>query len=146
MRALLLLLLSGCSATFVDDRVGTDLGLSDLARNDNPDRAASVPLARGSFEGRAGHSGAGTAELSAGELRFAADFAVSAVPGPVVVVTTRDALGTKIDPATDLDLGPLRATTGAQSYALADTTRRYVFVFCKPFGVEVARALLEDAP
>ena len=106
-------------------------------------------LASGSFGGRAGHSGQGTASLvrdadGSERLVFGGDFSVSGVPGPEVVLTSRDSLGTSIDPATDLDLGPLQSAAGAQSYPLADDEgRRRAFIFCKPFGVEVALAVLE---
>jgi len=109
-------------------------------------------LARGAFTGRAGHNGAGTAELrqladGSVELGLGADFSVSAVPGPVVVLTSRSELGTTILPsAGDFELGPLRENNGAQTYPVpgGDGGRRIAFVFCKPFGVEVARTLLSQ--
>jgi hypothetical protein len=157
MRLLLAILLAGCSATFVDDRPPPDPAGADLSEAPRPDLAGvdagpERVLARGSFGPRDGHLGEGTVEIveSSGTLtlRFGGDFRVSGVPGPVVVVSTRDDMGTTIDPAQgDLDLGTLKATSGAQTYALgADTGRRVVFVYCKPFGVEVARAILGGVP
>jgi hypothetical protein len=44
--------------------------------------------------------------------------------------------------------GPLRSPSGAQSYPLPvdDGGRRFLFIFCKPFGVEIALSHLEDLP
>jgi hypothetical protein len=153
----LLMACVGCHATFVDDRPGTldlaqpridlaglDLGGVDLA-------GGAVTFARGTFEGRDGHSGSGPAELvrlsdGSVELRFGAAFVASGVPGPVVVLSSRDDMGTTIDSALgDLSLGTLISTRGEQSYPVpGDDGRRVAFVFCKPFGVEVARAILTD--
>ncbi len=80
-------------------------------------------------------------------LWFSEDFSTSAVPGPVVVLSTRAALGSRIDPgAGDLRLGAMNTVRGAQMYRLPEPPgdRRRAFVFCEPFGVEVAHAVLED--
>lgn len=80
-------------------------------------------------------------------LRFSDDFSTSAVPGPVVVLSTRAALGSRLDPgAGDLRLGAMSTVRGAQMYRLPEAPgdRRRAFVFCEPFGVEVAHAVLED--
>lgn len=80
-------------------------------------------------------------------LRFSDDFSTSGVPGPVVVLSTRAALGSRIDPgAGDLRLGAMSTVRGAQMYRLPEAPgdRRRAFVFCEPFGVEVAHAVLED--
>ena len=80
-------------------------------------------------------------------MRFSADFSVSGVPGPVVVLSRRPSIGTGIDAsAGDVELGPQAARRGAQTYPVpagADD-RRFVWIYCKPFGIEVARAALED--
>lgn len=80
-------------------------------------------------------------------LRFSDDFSTSGVPGPVVVLSTREALGSRLDPgAGDLRLGAMSTVRGAQMYRLPGPPgdRRRAFVFCEPFGVEVAHAVLED--
>jgi hypothetical protein len=159
----LLLFFVACSAHFVDERrlpdsSGIDLAdlaetaadlaetTADLAGPQAVDLAAQI-LARGTFSGRAGHSGAGSASLVRSvvglTVELGGDFAVTGVPGPELVLTARDSIGTEIA-AGDLDLGPLRSPNGAQSYAVSDDGgRRNLFVFCKPFGVEVALAVLQ---
>jgi hypothetical protein len=113
--------------------------------------ADPVVFARGDFAGRSGYQGAGRAELvrrgDVIELRFSDDFATSAVPGPVVVLSNRAEMGSAIrTDQGDVELGVLQATSGAQTYAVPDGDggRRYAWVYCKPFGVEVARAMMED--
>ena len=127
-------------------------GSSEAAPADSAAPQAGT-LASGSWEGRTGHLGRGSAELyrtAAGkvELRFGADFSTSAVPGPVVVLSSRASLGNRVEPAKgDLDLGALKAASGAQSYPLpgGDGGRRFAWVFCEPFGLEIARAPLKEA-
>lgn len=106
-------------------------------------------LAAGTFTGRAGHGGSGSAQLyrradGVVEVRLLMDFSVTPVPGPAVFLTSRTDMGNTIDPQTDLNLGTLQSASGAQSYAVPtdDGTRRNVFVFCQPFRVEVAKAAL----
>ena len=42
---------------------------------------------------------------------------------------------------TSMEIGPLHASAGAQSYFLRnDGDRRNVFIYCKPYGIEVAKA------
>lgn len=155
-RALLvaaLVLAGGCRARFVDEggARGAAVGLGDLS---GADLGASTILGHGTFSGRAGHIGAGSVSLleypaqDLLEIRFGPDFFCSDVPGPVVVLTSRDDLGTSLDAlAGDLEVATLAKTAGAQSYFLdgaqAAETRGNVFVFCKPYGLEVAKAPLE---
>jgi hypothetical protein len=154
--ALLGVVLVGCQAHFVDERPASEraaaaAGLFDLGGVDFAETDAGALLAGGVFAGRDGHLGVGGVSLFARddgltELRFDDHFACSDVPGPVVVLTTRDALGTQLAPARgDLALGPLIATSGAQRYLVpgGDGGRREVFIFCKPYGLEVAAAQLE---
>jgi hypothetical protein len=156
----------GCHARFVDLRdpaAAPDPGSQgDAGSSAAPDLAppggdAGTPagkvLARGLFEGRAGHGGDGSAELyrtAEGrlEIRLGPDFRVSAVPGPKVILTSREDMGTRIDAQLDIEVAPLNSATGAQTYAVpgTDTGRRNVFIFCKPFSVEVAKAALKDVP
>lgn len=152
--ALSLAVLAACSARFVDERAPRDfaVGDPDLGALPSDGGAAEDVIARGRFTGRAGHAGAGGATLVTAangrvELRFDDDFAVSPVPGPVVVLTARESLGTALTDG-DRELGVLGAARGAQTYTVGtDGGERYAFIFCKPFGVEVARALLvEETP
>lgn len=155
----------GCHARFVDLRdpatASRDQGgpgdpgdAPDLAPSDSDaGPPAGKVLARGLFEGRAGHGGDGSAELYRSpegrlEIHLGADFRVSAVPGPKVILTSRQDLGTSLDAQLDLEVAPLTSPTGAQTYPVsgADTGRRNVFIFCKPFSVEVAKAVLKDVP
>lgn len=160
-------LLLGCEARFLDQRSGASpLGQAtydfamppvDLAGVDLIGADLATPadklLSQGSFMGRAGHAGAGDGQLyrtaSAVEVRFAPNFACSGVPGPAVFLTSRDSMGGGIDTQTDISLGTLRSTSGAQTYVVppgADVGRRNVFVYCQPFRVEVAKATLTDVP
>lgn len=159
-------LLFGCEARFVDQRsaeerarveidaamapvdlAGVDLTGADLAQ------PTDVLLAKGSFMGRAGHSGSGDGMLyrakGAVEVRFAANFTTSGVPGPAVFLTSRDSMGGSIDSQADISLGTLKSTSGMQVYSVpagADVGRRNVFVYCQPFRVEVAKATLVNVP
>jgi hypothetical protein len=158
--AIALLLFTGCEARFLDQREASDpradlsAALFDLAPTSDADVDGAVPreLARGNFEGRAGHAGAGTVTLvrrsdGGRALELGGDFAVSPVPGPVLVLTARVTLGTALT-AEDLDLGALRASSGADLYPVPidPVGLDQVFVFCRPFGVEVARATLVPLP
>lgn len=83
------------------------------------------------------------------ELRLSDDFSAFAVPGPVLVLTTRDRLGTRIRPDLgDLRIGELRQNSGPQTYPLPleATAATTVWIFCEPFGLEVGRANLEPRP
>ena len=156
-------LAAGCEARFVDQRERRDafqtVDIAGVDGSAGSDRGAADGLpagvfASGTFEGRAGHAGAGTAELireADGRvvLRFGSDFSVGGVPGPVAVLSSRDALGGAIDATKgDLHLGTLAASSGAQSYVVpgGDGGRRWAWVYCEPFAVEIARARLEVTP
>ena len=154
-------LVLGCEARFLDHRLPAEAMFPIPADGfgESTDLAGTSPgdaeklLAQGMFVGRAGHAGSGDAHLhrSQGvlEVRFAANFSVSGVPGPAVFLTSRDSMGGSIDAQADVNLGTLRSISGAQSYRLppgADVGRRNVFVFCQPFRVEVAKAALVDLP
>lgn len=150
-------LLLGCEARFVDTRP-----LSERPQATPNDFAFMPPdlvgtdasplgseLAAGTFIGRAGHGGSGSAQLyrradGVVEVRLLMDFSITPVPGPAVFLTSRTDMGNTIDPQTDLNLGTLQSASGAQSYAVPsdDGSRRNVFVFCQPFRVEVAKAAL----
>jgi hypothetical protein len=154
VRSLLLLLLFGCEAQFTDLRPfdgGTsgppiDAGFIDIGPPPSDDEV----LLQGTFSGRGRYSGGGTASIvqrtdGTFELVFEEDFTVSSVPGPVVVLTTRSSIGSRIDEAQgDINLGVLTMRSGLQSYPItsAALTSRYAWVFCRPYGVEIARAEL----
>jgi hypothetical protein len=161
--------LTGCQARFSFETFGDAAPAEDLGPAPQPDLTAmdltgldlsgldlTAPmeqvLSRGTFEDRAGHLGRGGASLvrrGAGlELAFDAQFQVSGVPGPFVYLTSRADMGTQINAATDVEIARLKAFSGAQSYPLPAqdfSSRPYVFIFCKPFSVEVARAVLRPA-
>lgn len=162
----------GCEASFQDLRPAAssqpeagDAGRPAEPREDAgptlgdlgapPDAPASQPGERvqktGAWEGRSDYRARGTVRLvlaASGQyaLETSEDFEVSGVPGPVLVLSRRDALGARLDPAQDVELGALRANRGAQSYPLPAGVddRMWAWIFCKPFGVEVARAGLEE--
>ncbi len=135
-----------------DGGPGSDAGARDLGpitADAGADAGApsGVTLV-GTFEGRGGYDASGTATLRTRddhlELVFSDDFASAAVPGPVVVVTSRSAIGTELTSADTivarLDSSSIR---GANTFEvdLADPPSPvYVFVYCEPFGVETARA------
>ncbi len=162
-RAIALLILLGppsvgCKADFVDERPLSERGSPSAFAGPSDLRGADlygVPFgifADGHFGGRAGHLAVGDAALFRGddghvELRFSDLFEVSQVPGPVVVLTSQESLGTTIDATrSDLALGPLTAYSGQQSYPVGDPgERRYAFVYCLSYGLEVARAQMVDA-
>lgn len=164
-RSLLLLLplaVFGCDAAFVDRRTSppsetpapldlavVDLNGADLSGADLS--SAERPLAAGTFVGRAGHFGSGDGELyrrSDGvvEARFAANFTSSGVPSPVAYLTSRADMGNTIDPQADVELGIPRSS-GAQTFVVPsgkEVGRRNLFVYCRSFRVEVAKAALVD--
>lgn len=155
-------LAAGCDARFVDYRPASERSLP--AESSPPDLAgvdlsgidlssAEKPLAEGTFVGRAGHAGTGTATLvqrldGGFEVRFGSDFSVSNVPGPAVFLTSRMDMGASIDTQADINLGTLAHFNGAQTYSVPSASvpgRRNVFVFCQPFRVEVSKAALIDS-
>lgn len=160
------LLLVGCEARFLDQRsanplvqtpVDAAMAPVDLAGRDLAGVDLATPVdklvAQGSFMGRAGHAGSGDGMLyrtpGGVEVRFAANFSASGVPGPAVFLTSRDSMGGSIDSQADISLGTLKSTSGMQVYPVpagADVGRRNVFVYCQPFRVEVAKATLVNVP
>ena len=111
--------------------------------------ADEVVLRRGTWTPR-DYRASGSAEvvrLADGtvEVRFGDDFDVARVPGPVVVLSYRDRLGSEIEPALgDVELGVLINERGAQTYVVPGNLddRDFVWVYCAPFGLEVGRAAL----
>lgn len=165
---------SACDATYEDDRSdagvsrGNDAVAADLAvaRTDAVAEGGgsvaadtgileaspgAATVLRGLMMGRRSYNASGAVELELTPERrvlvFGDDFTVQAVPGPVVVLSKRESLGTSIRPDLgDLELGELQMLRGSQSYALPasqDGPWDYAWVYCKPFTVEIARAKLE---
>jgi hypothetical protein len=114
------------------------------------DASEVVVVATGAFEGRGGYDAAGRVTLEhLGGDRYALvtsdDFATASVPSPVLLVSDRDALGSRLQ-ASDVRVATLSASQlrGAQRFELTLTSiPAYVWVYCEPFGVETARAALE---
>ncbi|MCU0673391.1 MAG: hypothetical protein MUE69_11430 [Myxococcota bacterium] len=112
--------------------------------------ATTAVVATGSFEGRGGYDASGSVTLEhLGGERYALvtsdDFATAAVPSPVLLVSDRDALGSRLQPS-DVRVATLNASQlrGAQRFELTLTSvPAYAWVYCEPFGVETARARLE---
>jgi hypothetical protein len=156
---LLFLVAVGCDSTYVDrrplaDRQPPPAPIADLAGVDltGVDLAGLERLlADGTFVGRAGHNGSGGGQLyrrvdGGVEVRLASDFTVSGVPAPVVYLTSRADMGNTIDAQADVDLG-IPKFSGAQVFPVpagAEAGRRNVFIYCRSFRVEVAKAALVD--
>jgi len=156
-------LLVGCDAVFVERRSPSeipgptelpDLAPVDLLGVDLSGLDMSSPeklLAAGTFEGRAGHFGAGDGQLyrradGVVEVRFSANFSSSGVPSPVAYLTSRADMGNTIDAQADVEIGIPKAS-GAQSFVVPagkEVGRRNLFVYCRSFRVEVAKAPLVD--
>lgn len=133
-----------------------DMGpLSDLGTGPVEDMGAgpSIPPAgvvtQGALSGLNGYSATGDAQVystgSAVEVRLTNGFTSAGVPGPRVVLTTRDVLGdTGIQPAMgDIDLGPILASGDQTLSAPVEAVGAvYAWIYCGPFTVDTARAEL----
>jgi hypothetical protein len=156
---LLLALTAGCEAHFTDLRPADsgvalgppiDAGFPDIG----PPPTNDETLLEGTFSGRGSYRGSGGASIvqrtdGTLELVFADDFEVSSVPGPIVVLSTRPSIGNRVDESQgDINLGVQKARSGAQTYPVppAALDAMYVWIYCRPYGVEVARAELMEAP
>ena len=129
-----------------DAAVGADLGPPDSG-------PAAGPVSEGSFTGVSGYQAKGTAtveRLADGSFRldFSSDFSVSSAPGMVVVMSDRQQLGTIQTGTGDVRIKELTSVSGAQSYPLsaAAAQRKYVQIFCEPFGVDIGHAELKVLP
>ncbi|HJL18824.1 MAG TPA: hypothetical protein RMH99_24390 [Sandaracinaceae bacterium LLY-WYZ-13_1] len=149
--------ITGCDAIYEDLRpsggpadAGPVAADARTVPDDGDASLAPTSLARGRWEGRTGYSASGGVTLERDpdgsvHLRFEDDFDSQAVPGPVVVLSPRAELGTAIEPAAgDRQLGELERASGPQRYAVPAGAEdaAYAWVYCLPFGVEVARASL----
>jgi hypothetical protein len=136
-----------------DAGFSSDAGtLSDGGSTTDAGTTSDRTLARGAFEGLGGYAAVGSVTLVARAgggfaLAFDSSFTVTPGAGTVVVLTTRDTLGTMIQTSLgDVEVAAVGASSGAREYTLAADpgTRRTVFIFCKPFGIEFGRARLDD--
>lgn len=117
------------------------------------DAAQAGPISRGTFGGLSGYQvkGEATVERQADgsyELLFSSAFSASSGPALVVVMSDRATLGTIQTGQGDVRVGELKSNSGAQSYDLsaAAAVRRYVWIFCEPFGVDFGKAELKVLP
>ncbi len=167
----MLLAAAGCDAAFTDLRpqavtngpVDVDMGQPDEGgegpdvgevpdAGDQPDLPPAMEqiIAEGMFVPRASYGGEGTATLvrladGSHEVRLGPDFSTGSVPGPTVVLAREDSLGPTLDPARgDLELGVLASNSGASTYAVPGDPgdRRIVWIYCKPFGLQMSSAAL----
>src|SRR5690606_9311557 len=156
--ALACLGLVACHASFEDFR-DEPPGALDASDTSLPDAATDAPVdasvdaapdpdggtelvASGTFEGRAGYRAEGTVRLErtpAGLiLRFDGSFSSQSVPGPVVVLSERDALQGGLDASLgDVELAVLQSREGSQQYAVPEEAvgARYAWIYCRPFRV-----------
>lgn len=141
---------AGGAAIDAAPEAATDV--ADASTDDaSPEDVSEVAVvANGSFEGRGGYDASGHVTLEhLGGDRYALltsdDFATASVPSPVLLVSDRDALGSRLQPS-DVRIATLSASQlrGAQRFELTLTSiPAYAWVYCEPFGVETARARLE---
>lgn len=135
-----------------DGGAGDTALLVDAGRA-TPDAGPSTPLllSSGTFEGRGGYAAAGSVrleEVAPGEYQvvMSDDFSSAAVPGPVVVVTPRAAIGTRLTSEDILVItleSSMIAGPGTYSFrAPSVPAEGFVFIYCEPFGVETARATM----
>ena len=98
---------------------------------------------------RTGYAVTGTVTLvrdsTGGLLTFSSDFSIGQTPGPTVY------LNTTANPNTGrpLRLGALKASRGAQQYAVqlpVGVAYAYVLIWCDPFNVPMAEAMLPATP
>ncbi|MEM9071747.1 MAG: hypothetical protein AAGE52_24775 [Myxococcota bacterium] len=162
------ILVLGCDARFENLRSGLDS--QDAAQPDTgavpdagvvPDAGAGqdagpgdepTVIGEGEFEGRTGYDASGGVRVEqtgpqSYQVVLGDDFASAAVPGPVLVVSGRDRLGTALVSedilVTRLSRDQIR---GAGTYTFETNElpgNTHVYVYCEPFGVETARARLE---
>ena len=96
-----------------------------------------------------GHAVTGKATLavanSAARLSFSADFSTDQVPGPFVYLNTTNNPNT----GKPLRVGALKSRTGAQEYTFsvpAGVSYTYVLIWCDPFNVPMAEAVIPPTP
>ncbi len=102
-------------------------------------------LARGTLRGAAGYQGSGTVTIERVDgsptLLLGPDVVFSGVPGPVAVLSDRPSIGGELA-AADVRIGALPSNRGPIAIQLdeAELGRAGFWVWCEPFGVDVAYA------
>jgi Electron transfer DM13 len=98
---------------------------------------------------RTGYNVTGTATLvidkGVAQLDFSPDFSIASTPGPFVYLNT-DANPNRGQP---LRVAALRARTGAQRYTFqvpAGVRYSHVIIWCDPFNVGMAQAVIPPTP
>jgi hypothetical protein len=126
----------------------TDAGTAEPDSGGNTDPGAETLIATGDFTNVA-YDTVGSAQywqLADGtyEVRLSPDFVVSGVPGPAIAVSPRNPLDGRID-SDELDIGALTSNSGPHAYALPGNPADFgfVWIWCKPFGLDVAFAEME---
>jgi Electron transfer DM13 len=96
-----------------------------------------------------GHAVSGSATLGvsngAARLSFSPDFSTDRVPGPVVYLNTTN----NPNSGKPLRVGALKSLKGAQDYTFsvpAGTSYTYVLIWCDPFNVPMAEAMIPPTP
>lgn len=166
---------AGCEASFEDLRpeqtdasiLIVDAGFVDAGRpavemdggsgapgldagSEDRDSTGEVVLSAGAWTGRSDYRATGVAEIvrspdGQSELRLSDDFSVSSVPGPVLVLSFRDRIGSSLDPGQgDVELGPFQRDLLSYAIPAGADDRLYAWIYCRPFRIEVARAALES--
>ena len=151
----------GCNANYKDLGAGENeilpsdagAGIEAGSFDAGVDSGGDGVLSTGTWSGQAGYSASGTVSLllrnGVRRLEFSDDFRVSSVPGPFVVVSTRPSLAGDVSAQMgDVTIAALSSNRGAQSYNIPSEVDAfaYVWVYCQPFTVEIARAQLMEQP
>ncbi|MFN3200597.1 MAG: hypothetical protein ACE366_19515 [Bradymonadia bacterium] len=114
--------------------------------------AEDIVVARGTWEGRSDYAAGGEVLLIQRadgnyEFELSDDFRTADLPGPTLVISSRESLGSSLSAAAgDIEITRLDRVTGAQIHEIPTDPegRRVAWVYCKPFGIEMARAILEE--
>lgn len=102
-----------------------------------PDAGPTV-LRTARIRGAAGHAASGTARIvregGRHRLELLADFRIDSGNNDVYLARQAETVG-----GSDLNLGPMKATRGAQSYELPDAGGSYthVVLWCRPFRIPI---------
>lgn len=102
-----------------------------------PTPSGPTILRRASIAGAAGHSASGTAEIvrngSAITLELRSDFRIDSGNNDVILTNSTSSMDG------GLNLGDMKATTGAQSYSMPNDGSgfRYVILWCRPFRIPI---------
>lgn len=103
-----------------------------------PDPTTATVLRSAQVRGANGHGAMGTAEIvargSSFTLELRNDFRIDSGRNDVYLTTSPNGVGPQ-----DLNLGDMKAVSGAQSYAIPGdgSGHRYVVLWCRPFQVPI---------